>query len=77
MPKPSIVSQLQSQVGMGRMGGMASRGSAPPVTSPGSKFAGMENAMLKKLKPDPIKIAMGKKKAKQFKKAADEDQEKE
>jgi len=68
MPKPNIVSQLQSQVGMGRMGGMASLGSKPPVTSPGSKFAGMENAMLKKLKPDPIKMASGAKKAKQFNK---------
>ncbi len=68
MQKPNIVSQLQSQVGLGRVGGMASMGSKPPVTSPGSKFAGMENAMLKKLKPDATKMAMGKKKAKQFSK---------
>ncbi len=76
MLKPNIMSQLQSQAGLGRIGGMASMGSKPPVTSPGSKFAGMENAMLKKLKPNPIKMTPGKK-GKQFKKAADESQESE
>lgn len=76
MPKPNILSQLQAQVGMGRTGGMASMGSTPVSTSPGAKFAGMENAMLKKLKPSPTKMAMGKK-GKQFKKDMKENQEQE
>lgn len=74
MPKPSIMSQLQSQVGLSRLGGMAARGSTPVSTSPGAKFAGMENAMLKKLKPDAVKMSPGKK-GKQYKKAAKENEE--
>ena len=76
MPKPNIMSQLQAQVGMGRIGGMASLGSTPVKTSPGAKFAGMENAMLKKLQPNPKKLAKGKK-AKQFSNNSNENQEQE
>jgi len=71
MPKPNIMAQLQAQVGLGRPGGAASRGSSPLASTPGGKFSGMENAMLKKMKPNPTKLAMGKK-TKQFKKDAGE-----
>lgn len=47
MLKPSVSSQLMSQTGMGRPGGMASRGAQPKVSSRGSGFAAMENALLK------------------------------
>ncbi len=71
MPKPNIMSQLQAQVGLSRLGGAASLGSTPVSTSPGAKFSGMENAMLKKLKPNPVKMTPGKK-GKQYKKQARE-----
>jgi hypothetical protein len=72
MPKPNMMAQLQSQVGLGRPGGIASRGSSPVGSTPGGKFSAMENAMLKKLKPNPAKLAMGKK-TRQFKTVAAEE----
>lgn len=58
--KFNMPAQLTAQTGLGRPGGMASRGSSPVSPTPGSKFAGMENAMLKQLKPNPKLLAKGK-----------------
>lgn len=57
MPNPKVIAQLQSQVGMGRMGGAASRGSTPVPNSTGRGFAAMENTLLKSMTPDVTKLA--------------------
>jgi hypothetical protein len=60
MKKPLIVSQLSSQMGMGRPGGAASKGSMPSVMkSSGSAFAAMENTLLKGATPNPKSMAGG------------------
>lgn len=47
MIKPNVAAQLMSQTGMGRPGGMASRGSASVSKGKGGGFAAMEQALLK------------------------------
>jgi hypothetical protein len=64
--KPNVISQLTVPGGLTRLGGMASRGSAPGVASPiapAPKVSAMENAMLKTMKPDPKKLFKGKSQA--------------
>jgi hypothetical protein len=67
----NIMSQLRGQTGLGRPGGMASSGSTPLSPNTGGRFAAMENAMLKQLKPKPKALAQGKS-TRQFKKGAGE-----
>lgn len=57
--KPSVVSQLSRQTGMGRPGGIMSQNSAPKVQqgSKGAGFAAMENALLKVSSPNPKNLA--------------------
>ena len=59
----NVRSQLASQMGLGRPGGAASRGSNPASSTKGSNFAALENALLKKgvKKPaDAKKVTAGK-----------------
>lgn len=53
--------ELFKPSGMGRAGGMTSKGSMPNpmAASTGGKFAAMENALLKTPKPNPKKLAKG------------------
>ena len=46
--KPAVASQLMSQMGLGRPGGAASRGSTPLKKEKGANFSALENALLKK-----------------------------
>jgi hypothetical protein len=46
--KPQVASQLMSQMGLGRTGGAASKGSTPVSKSKGANFSALENALLKK-----------------------------
>ena len=71
MPFPNVKAQLQTQTGLNRIGGAASRGSTPIAPDIGSKMTAMQNAMQKQLKPNPTKLSMGKK-ARQFKKSPGE-----
>lgn len=48
MLKPSVSSQLMSQTGMGRLGGMKSAMSTPASKGKGGTFATLENSLLKK-----------------------------
>lgn len=72
--KPSVSAQLMSQMGMARSGGIASRGSNSAMSSKGSGFAAMENALLKGPKPNPKKMAAGKPGRQFFTKSAGGDQ---
>ena len=56
----NISSQLKSQTGMGRQGGMASRGSTPVPASKGSSFAAMQSMLNQLKRPDPVKMTLGK-----------------
>lgn len=70
MKKPNIQSQLASQIGMGRPGGMMSRMAPPVKSTKGSNFAAMEATLLKGKRPDPKKLASGKAGRQFFVKAA-------
>jgi len=59
MIKPSVSSQLTSQTGMGRPGGMASRGSTRVKGDQGSGLAAMQNMLLKLKRPNPKQLAPG------------------
>ena len=58
--KPKINSQLDTQTGLGRQGGSASKGSTPNIMKgAGSSFAAMENTLLKGAAPDPKALSGG------------------
>jgi len=59
MLKPKVSSQLMGQDGMGRPGGMSSRGSTKVQGSKGSSLAAMENMLLKLKRPNPKQLAPG------------------
>jgi len=48
MIKPKVSSQLMTQMGLGRPGGMKSAASTPAKKGKGGNFAALENALLKK-----------------------------
>lgn len=73
MLKPKVSAQLMSQTGLGRPGAMASRGSKPVQSSKGSKFAALQNALLKRGVQTPSlakKVSAGKPGRQFFVKAA-------
>ncbi|SRR5216684_5018580 len=75
MNKPNIPTQLASQMGMGRPGGMMSKASRPVMGgSPGKGFAALESALLKGPKPNPKSVAKGKAGRQFFTKAAGGDE---